>query len=92
MDKTAPRARITVKAQPGAKQTALGERLGHAYKLRLAAPPVDGRANEALVRFLAARFGIAPSSVRIVRGVSSRTKVVEIEGITGAQVERALRS
>ena len=90
MDKTKIRARITVKVQPRAKTTALAEKIGDAYKLRLAAPPVDGKANEACMRFFADRFGVAPSAVRIVQGLSSRLKVVEIEGIDPAQVERVL--
>jgi len=79
-----------VKAQPGAKETALGEKIGEAYKVRLAAPPVEGRANEALIRFFAQRFKVAPSAVRIVRGLSGRMKVVEIEGIDAEAVERVL--
>jgi uncharacterized protein (TIGR00251 family) len=81
-----------VKVQPRAKETALAEKLGDAYKLRLAAPPVDGKANEACVRFFAQRFGVAASAVRIVQGLSSRMKVVEIEGIDAAQVQRILGS
>jgi len=81
-----------VKVQPRAKETALAEKLGDAYKLRLAAPPVDGKANEACVRFFAERFGVAASAVRIVQGLSSRVKVVEIEGIDAAQVQRILGS
>jgi uncharacterized protein (TIGR00251 family) len=79
-----------VKAQPGAKETAVGEKIGEAYKVRLAAPPVDGKANEALIRFFARRFKVAPSAVRIVRGLSSRRKVVEIDGIDAEVVERVL--
>ena len=90
MDKTKTRARITVKVQPRAKTTALAEKIGDAYKLRLAAPPVDGKANDACVRFFAGRFGVATSAVRIVQGLSSRMKVVEIDGIDPAQVERIL--
>ena len=90
MDKTKNRARITVKVQPRAKTTALAEKIGDAYKLRLAAPPVDGKANEACIRFFADRFGVPPSAVRIVQGLSTRMKVVEIEGIDPAQVERIL--
>jgi uncharacterized protein (TIGR00251 family) len=79
-----------VKVQPRARETALMEKIGEAYKLRLAAPPVDGKANEACIRFFATRFGVAPSAVRIVQGLSSRMKVVEIDGIDPAQVERIL--
>ena len=90
MDKAKTRARITVKVQPRAKSTALGEKVGDAYRLRLAAPPVDGKANEACVRFFAKRFDVPPSAVRIVQGLSRRMKVVEIEGIDPANVERIL--
>jgi len=90
VDKTKTRARFTVKVQPRAKETALAEKVGDAYKLRLQAPPVDGKANEECIRFFAVRFGVAPSAVRIVRGLSSRMKVVEIEGVDPAQVESVL--
>ena len=90
MDKTNARARFAVKVQPRAKQTALAEKLGDAYKLRLAAPPVDGKANEACIRFFAERLGVAPSAVRIVQGLTSRRKIIEVEGVDAAQVERVL--
>ena len=90
MHKAKMRARFTVKVQPRSKETALAEKLGDSYKLRLAAPPVDGKANEACVRFFAQRFGVAPSAVRIVQGLASRLKVIEIEGVDPAQVERVL--
>ena len=92
MDKTKARARFTVKVHPRAKKTELADKVGDTYKLRLAAPPVDGKANEACVHFFAQRFGVAQSAVRIVQGLSSRMKVVEIEGADSAQVERILRS
>lgn len=82
--------RITVKAQPGAKVTALAGRTGDCYKVRLAAPPVDGKANEALIRFLASRLKIPSSAVRIVRGAAGRMKTIEIGGTDAARVERAL--
>ena len=73
-------ARIAVKAHPRAKRTAITGRLGDAYKLALAAPPVDGKANEECVRYFAELAGVPRSSVTIVRGASGRMKVVEIEG------------
>ncbi len=79
-----------MKVQPRAKETALAEKVGDAYKLRLQAPPVDGKANEACIRFFAAKFGVAASAVRIVQGLSSRMKVVEIEGVDPALVESIL--
>src|SRR5260370_10279891 len=89
-DKPKTKARFTVKVQPRAKETALAEKLGDAYKLRLAAPPADGKANEACVRFFARRFGVAASAVRIVHGLSSRTKIVEIEGIHAVPLQRVI--
>ena len=90
MDKAKTGVRIVVKVQPRARKTELAGKIGDAYKLRLAAPPVDGKANDACVRFLAERFGVAQSAVRIVQGFSSRMKVVEIEGADPAEVERIL--
>jgi uncharacterized protein (TIGR00251 family) len=90
VDQAKTRARIAVKAQPGAKKTELAEKVGGIYKVRLAAPPVDGKANEALIRFLAGRFDVPPSAVRIIRGLASRTKVIEIDGVDEARVERVL--
>ena len=81
-------ARITVKVHPRARRTALAGRLGDAWKLSLAAPPVDGKANEECVAFFAALAGVPRSRVRIVLGAQSRTKVVEIEGIAQAELER----
>ena len=89
MDKTKS-ARFAVKVQPRASKTELAGKLGEAYKLRLAAPPVDGKANDACLRFFAERFGVARSAVRIAQGSASRLKVVEIEGVDMAEVERVL--
>jgi uncharacterized protein (TIGR00251 family) len=74
-------ARLTVKVHPRARRTALTGRLGEAWKLDLAAPPVDGKANEECVRFFAELAGVPRSRVRIVQGATSRMKVVEIEGV-----------
>ena len=90
MDKAKPGARVAVKVQPRAKRTEAGEKVGEAYKVRLAAPPVDGKANDELVRFFAERFGVARSAVRILRGETGRNKVVEIDGVETEQVERIL--
>lgn len=66
--------------QPGAKRTEVAGLHGDALKIRLAAPPVDGRANEALIAWLAQAFGVPQRQVRLVRGEKSREKVVEITG------------
>ena len=83
-------ARLTVKVHPRAKRSAITGRLGDAWKLDLAAPPVDGKANEECVRFLAEFAGVPRARVRIVTGLTSRLKVVEIEGVPQEDLERRL--
>ena len=83
-------ARLTVKVHPRAKRSALAGRLGDAWKLSLAAPPVDGKANDECVRFIAELAGVPRSRVRIVMGLTSRLKVVEIEGVPQEDLERRL--
>jgi len=57
-------------------------------KVRLHAPPVDGAANEALIAFLAERLAVPKRGVRIVTGATSRTKTIEVQGVTTSDVER----
>ena len=92
MGKEDTRARITVKVQPRAKVTRVAGRLENAYRLQVAAPPVDGKANEACIAFFAEVAGVAKSRVRIVSGLTSRMKVVEIDGIGQDELERKLAS
>ena len=83
-------ARLTVKVHPRARRSALAGRLGDAWKLSLTAPPVDGKANDECVRFFAEFAGVPRSRVRIVTGLTSRLKVVEIEGVPQEDLERLL--
>jgi len=83
-------ARLTVKVHPRARRSALAGRIGDAWKLSLAAPPVDGKANDECVRFIAELAGVPRSRVRIVKGLTSRLKVVEIEGVPQEDLERRL--
>ena len=69
---------LALHVQPGAKRTEVAGIHGAALKIRLAAPPVDGKANAALLAFLADAFGVPRSSVTLVRGGSSRRKTVRI--------------
>jgi uncharacterized protein (TIGR00251 family) len=69
---------LSLHVQTGAKQTAIAGTYGDALKIRLAARPVDGKANAELLRFLADAFGVPLSNVALVRGDTSRTKVVRI--------------
>ncbi len=69
---------VTLHVQPGAKRTEVVGEHGDALKLRLAAPPVDGRANDALVMFLAEVLDISRQSVVLLSGQSSRRKRLRI--------------
>ncbi|NLG77351.1 MAG: YggU family protein [Xanthomonadaceae bacterium] len=83
--------RISVYVQPRASKTAIAGMHDGAIKIRLAAPPVDGAANTALIEFIAERVGVARSRVRLVSGASARRKIVEIEGVDAATVAAALQ-
>ena len=84
------KARVTIKIRAGARKTGFADRLGDAWKLQVAAPPVDGKANEAIVRFLGKLLSVPASSVRIVSGFTAATKIIEIEGIDSGTLERAI--
>jgi hypothetical protein len=79
---------LTLHVQPGAKKTEVAGLYGDALKIRLAAPPVDGRANEALLAFVATVLGVPKMAVSLKSGQSSRRKVVEVTGATPAAVTR----
>ena len=74
------RITLTLHIQPGAKKTELAGLHGEALKIRLAAPPVDGKANEGLLRFVAERLQLPKSAVTLKSGQTSRHKVLEIAG------------
>ena len=76
-----------VRVQPRAKRSEIEGDWQGALRVRLAAPPVDGRANEELQRFLAAVLKVPRSAVKIASGQQSRTKRVEIQGATAAQIQ-----
>lgn len=63
---------------------------GAALKVRLAAPPVDGTANDELVRFVAERLGVPRRAVRLVAGAGARRKVVEVDGVAADEALRVL--
>jgi uncharacterized protein (TIGR00251 family) len=73
---------LTLHVQPGAKKTEVAGQHGEALKIRLAAPPVDGKANDCLIAFLAERLGIAKSRLELVSGQSNRAKRVRAAGVT----------
>jgi uncharacterized protein (TIGR00251 family) len=83
-------AHVQVRLQPRASRTeVVGER-GGAVVIRVTAPPVDGRANEALCALVAERAGVPRREVSVVRGATSRDKVVRVEGVDEAALRAAL--
>ena len=85
-------ATFAVRVQPRARKNAIVGELGDALKLALTAPPVEGRANEACIEFLAEFLKVPRSSVTIAAGETSRNKVIRVRGLTAAQVEERLRT
>ena len=83
---------FAVKVQPRARRNAITGVVGDMLKLALTAPPVDGRANQAVIEFLAELFEIPRASVTIASGETSRNKVVRISGVSRLIVEQKLRS
>lgn len=73
---------LTLHIQPGAKKTEFAGLHGDALKIRLAAPPVDGKANDALIRFIAETLKLPKSAVNLKSGQTSRRKVLEVNGGT----------
>ncbi len=71
-------ATLTLHIQPGARRSEIAGIYGDALKIRLAAPPVDGKANAALIEFVAERLGLPRSAVLLKSGQTSRRKVLEI--------------
>jgi len=80
------RITLTLHIQPGAKKTEFAGLHGDALKIRLAAPPVDGKANEALIKFVAEALGLPKSAVNLKSGQTSRHKVLEVSGATSDAV------
>lgn len=82
---------LRLRVQPRASRTELtGEHAG-GIKLKITAPPVDGKANEECRRFLAILLGVSRGSVEIIAGESSRDKVIRVHNISADRVREALR-
>ncbi len=75
-------ATLSIRIQPRASKNEIVRREGCGFKIRLTAPPVDGAANEALIRFLADTFSVPKSQVEIVSGHTAREKIVRINGVS----------
>lgn len=81
---------LRLRVQPRAARTEIAGELGGAIKLRITAPPVEGKANYECRRFLARLLGVNRNAVEIVAGASSKDKVVRIHGVTAQSVLRSL--
>ena len=81
---------LAIHAAPGAARNAVQGLHGETLKLRLQAPPVDGKANAALLAFLADAFGIPKGRITLLTGQTHRRKRVAIEGVTADDAERIL--
>ena len=75
---------LTLHVQPGAKRSEINGLYGDALKVRLAAPPIEGRANDALLKYVAQLFGVSSKQVELKQGIQSRRKIV---AITGSNIE-----
>ena len=85
-------ATFAVRVQPRARKSAITGEVGEALKITLTAPPVEGRANDACIEFLAEFLNVPRGSVTIISGHSSRNKVVRIAGRTAAEIEQRFRA
>lgn len=81
-------SRIAVRVIPNASKTEVVGREGSTWKIRLAAPPIDGKANDTLIRFLSDVLDVAPSYIEILKGHSSKTKILSVPMIEEDVIER----
>jgi hypothetical protein len=84
-------ASFSARVHPRAKKNAITGQVGDALKLCLTAPPVEGKANQACIDFLATILEVPRSSVTITSGKGSRNKVIHISGLSGEQIRRRLK-
>ena len=77
---------IAIHAQPGAKRDSIVGEFNDRLKIALTAPPVDGKANAHLIKFLSKKFGIPKSSIELVNGDTSRSKRFRLSGLTAKEV------
>lgn len=79
---------LTLHIQPGAKKSGIAGQHGDALKIRLAAPPVDGKANNCLIEFIAEKLGVARFQVELISGTTSRRKRIRVRGVTQEAIEK----
>lgn len=81
---------LRLRIQPGAKRSSVIAPLGDQLKIAVQAPPVDGKANEALLSWIAEQLGVKKGQVTLLTGMSSRDKRVRVQAIDAAQIRAAL--
>jgi uncharacterized protein len=84
--------RLRLRVAPGASRTGIVGRHGDAWKVRVAAPAENGRANDAVVRLLAETLALPTAAVTVVSGHAARDKIIELAGLEPQQIERRLSS
>jgi uncharacterized protein (TIGR00251 family) len=84
--------RLRLRVAPGAARTGIVGRHGDAWKVRVAAPAENGRANDAVVRLLAETLSLPTAAVIVVSGHAARDKIIELAGVEPQQIERRLSS
>jgi uncharacterized protein (TIGR00251 family) len=89
-DASAPNCTLAIKAIPNAPRTEIIGWLGEALKVKVHAPPVEGRANEALCEFIADTLRLPKRAVTLLRGETSRQKILRIEGLASADLKTRL--
>ena len=82
--------RLKIYVQPGGRKSELLGEFDGALKVRIAAPPVEGKANDEVIVFFAKLFGVAKRDVTLTKGQQSRNKTLEIQGVTQAEAERII--
>ena len=91
LHETASGVTFSVRVQPRAKRNAVAGEFGEALKIALTAPPIDGRANEACIEFLAELLDLPRSSIAIISGHTSRNKVVRVTGLSSDTLRQRLQ-
>ena len=84
-------ATFAVRVQPRGSRTAIIGSLGDAFKMTVSAPPLEGRANDAVVEFFAGMFSVPRSAVQVVTGERSRNKVIRVAGRTATELQLKLQ-
>jgi uncharacterized protein (TIGR00251 family) len=82
--------RISLRIQPGAPKNAVAGLVNGVWKICIAAPPVEGKANRELIEYLSDVLNVPKSSIAIVRGETGRDKVVVVSGLTRGEIEKRL--